>query len=172
MPPIQSFQIKRANLTPEGKFSGVAAVFSTPDRGGDVIVPGAFQKSIQRLDQSDSTIPLLWQHKADTPIGWISSMSEKSDGLHIEGALMMDLQHAKTAYGLIENRAGYLSIGYVSTSSEPIQNGRKLKAIAGNLSGVHTDASRCGYHLHQVRTIPIPPRLRAGGTGSARAVCP
>jgi len=49
------------------RFAGYAAIFDRPDKGGDVIRPGAFAGSLG----SGEAVPLLWQHKAGAVIGRI-----------------------------------------------------------------------------------------------------
>ena len=62
-------------------FSGYASTFDV-DLGGDIIVPGAFKKTIEgRQDK----IKVLWQH-AD-PIGKSMRLYEDSIGLFVEGKI-------------------------------------------------------------------------------------
>jgi len=72
------FEIKKDDIA--GRvFSGYASTFDV-DLGGDIIVPGAFKKTIEgRQDK----IKILWQH-AD-PIGKSMRLYEDSVGLFVEG---------------------------------------------------------------------------------------
>lgn len=69
------------------RFVGYAAVFNNRDLGDDVIVPGAFQKSLK-----DHGMPLLlFNHKMeDLPIGVIEHAEEDKKGLRVEGELPKD----------------------------------------------------------------------------------
>lgn len=58
------------------RFAGYAAVFDCPDRGGDVIRPGAFGR-VRR-------VPLLWQHRG-APVGVIEAIGEDARGLRVTG---------------------------------------------------------------------------------------
>lgn len=97
------------NLSEEGFFKGYASTFNNIDHHGDIILPGAFQKSLS----SSENIKLLWQHDHKEPIGIINNIKEDEKGLLIEGKLLLDLQKAKEAYSLIKNQViNSLSIGY------------------------------------------------------------
>ena len=72
------FEIKKDDIA--GRvFSGYASTFDV-DLGGDIIVPGAFKKTIEgRQDK----IKILWQHQ--DPIGKSMRLYEDSIGLFVEG---------------------------------------------------------------------------------------
>lgn len=72
------FEIKKDDIA--GRvFSGYASTFDV-DLGGDIIVPGAFKKTIEgRQDK----IKILWQHT--DPIGKSMRLYEDSIGLFVEG---------------------------------------------------------------------------------------
>src|SRR5690606_33013716 len=50
------------------RFAGYAALFGERDAGRDVILPGAFART---LAARRDPLPLFWQHRADLRIGWI-----------------------------------------------------------------------------------------------------
>ena len=76
-------------------FSGYAATFNTIDATGDVIVPGAFAKTLR--EKGLSGIPMLWQHGRNSldPVGQWTHMREDAHGLFVEGQLHMDLTGAQ-----------------------------------------------------------------------------
>jgi len=93
-----------------GAIEGYAAIFGQPDRGGDIIAPGAFAASLVRRATS---IKLLWQHDPAQPIGVWDSVAEDAKGLRVSGRLLTDIQRGAEAASLL--RAGALdglSIGY------------------------------------------------------------
>lgn len=91
------------------RFAGYAAVFSVPDSGGDVIVPGAFKTSLTKAAQ----LPLLWQHDINTPIGVIETLNEDTRGLKITGRFTTGAQTGRDANALVRDGAlSGLSIGY------------------------------------------------------------
>lgn len=53
-------------------------MFDWPDKGGDVIRPGAFRAALERAGE----VPLLWQHKG-APVGRIEHLSEDRRGLRV-----------------------------------------------------------------------------------------
>jgi HK97 family phage prohead protease len=114
------------DIADDGTFHGDLAVYSKEDLGGDVILPGAFTKTIQ---ERGSQVPLLWQHKSDEPIGTLT-LHDSPDALRVSGKLLMELPTAQKAYRLI--KAGVikgLSIGY-DTIKDNVDNGvRYLKEL-------------------------------------------
>lgn len=57
-------------------FSGIATT-PTPDRGGDIVEPMGAEFQLP--------IPLLWQHNASQPIGWVRSARVSEKGIEIDG---------------------------------------------------------------------------------------
>jgi len=93
------------------RFAGYAAIFSRVDQGGDVIAPGAFTRSLER--QLGEGVPLLWQHRADQPIGRIEAVSEDERGLRVIGEISGGGEVAGQAAALLrDGRIDGLSFGY------------------------------------------------------------
>lgn len=98
------------SLDAVGRFAGYASVFDVVDNQRDIMLRGAFTKS---LKGRASAIKLLWQHRQDEPIGVFDRIFEDTRGLYVEGRLLLDLARAKEAYALLKAGAiGGLSIGY------------------------------------------------------------
>jgi HK97 family phage prohead protease len=121
-----SITIQIKSLGEDGSFEGNLAVYNNVDLGGDLIEPGAFTKTIS---ERGGVVPLLWQHKADTPIGTLT-LVDGPNALKVKGQLVMDLEDAKRAYILIKARViKGLSIGF-DTIKDSVSNGvRTLKEI-------------------------------------------
>ena len=66
------------------RFAGYAAIFGRPDRGGDVVRPGAFARTLAR---GGGAVPLLWQHDPARRIGRIEYLKEDRRGLRVIGRL-------------------------------------------------------------------------------------
>lgn len=99
------------SLTP-GEFEGYGAVFKNVDFGGDVILPGAFKKS---LASQEKLPPMFWMHKADQVPGKWLSMSEDRHGLKVKGQLA-DTQLGREVHTLLKMDAvSGMSIGYMLT---------------------------------------------------------
>jgi HK97 family phage prohead protease len=98
------------------RFAGYAAVFDRPDRGGDVVRPGAFAGSLGRIGR----VPLLWQHDSARPIGRIEYLKEDKRGLRVI-ARLSESQAGREAGALLkEGAVRGLSFGYrVRTASGP-----------------------------------------------------
>lgn len=106
----RAFKFKSDGTGDEGKFAGFLSVFNNVDWYGDVVKPGAFARSIGEL----RTIPVLWQHRPDEPIGKFTSLVETADGLRVEGELLIaaDSLAARAFAHLKAGTIGGLSIGY------------------------------------------------------------
>lgn len=86
------------------RFAGYAAVFDRPDKGGDIVRPGAFARALSRALE----VPLLWQHKAGAVVGRIEHLSEDRRGLRVI-ASVGDVRASR----LVESgRLDGLSFGY------------------------------------------------------------
>ena len=105
----KAYPLEIKEINEEGYFSGYGSVFDVVDDWDDMIVKGAFGKSIA------NKIPvMLWQHDSAEPIGVYESVREDDIGLWLEGRLLLDIERGREAYVLLKNRAiSGLSIGFV-----------------------------------------------------------
>ncbi|MEK9767832.1 MAG: HK97 family phage prohead protease [Betaproteobacteria bacterium] len=95
----------------EGSFEGYGSVFNNKDLGNDIIEPGAFAKSLAR--KGPRAVKMLYQHKADEPIGVFDEILEDKRGLKVKGRLAMGTQKGREVYELMKMGAiDGLSIGY------------------------------------------------------------
>lgn len=94
-----------------GMFEGYGSVFNNTDLGNDVIMPGAFTKSLNKTGPKG--VKLLYQHKTDMPIGVFESIEEDKRGLKVRGKLALKTQLGREAYELMKMGAlDGLSIGF------------------------------------------------------------
>ena len=116
-------QIKGVD-TAARRFSGIASTPST-DRMGDIVEPTGAQFKLP--------LPLLWQHDAADPIGWITAAKATAKGIEIEGEVATmpepgELQARLTqAWQMI--KAGLvrgLSIGF-----KPLEPPEPIKGTSG-----------------------------------------
>ncbi|MEM6421236.1 MAG: HK97 family phage prohead protease [Pseudomonadota bacterium] len=114
-----------------GVVRGYASRFATTDRGGDVVAPGAFARSLARLDAAGGHVRFLWQHDPAQPIGIWTHVAEDAVGLRVEGRLLADVQAGAEAAALLAAGAiDGLSIGYRAIRAEPRPGGgRRLLEI-------------------------------------------
>lgn len=106
---------------------GYASVFSEVDQNGDVVEPGAFAESLERLSAQGRSVKLLWQHDPTRPIGVWEEVAEDRRGLVVRGRLLTDLaQGADAATLLAAGAIDGLSIGYRTVRAEKSGGGRRL----------------------------------------------
>jgi len=112
------------------KFSGYAAVFNNVDQGNDVIMPGAFAKSLR-----EHGLPaILFNHKMDAcPVGVCTDAKEDRKGLLVKGELPKDDDFVRgQLYPQLKRRSiKGMSIGYKATETERRKGdgARMLKTI-------------------------------------------
>jgi hypothetical protein len=92
------------------RFAGYAAVFDRPDRGGDVVRAGAFERCLRQ--SAAGSVPLLWQHKGGRPVGRIEYLREDKRGLRVIARLSHGPAGQAAAALLREGRVAGLSFGY------------------------------------------------------------
>lgn len=103
--------LKLEEPQPDGKrrIEGYAAVFGNRDAYGDIIMPGAFERSLRERPD----VKVLWQHSTMQPIGLQESAVEDDFGLAVVGALTnTDLVTGTVVPLLIDGVISGLSIGY------------------------------------------------------------
>jgi len=116
LPRIGAPEVKRAEqpllqANEAGAFSGYASLFGVVDSGGDVVMAGAFARSL--IKRGASGVKMLWQHQAAEPIGLWTSIVEDSRGLKVEGRLDLSVARAREALSLMRKGAiDGLSIGF------------------------------------------------------------
>lgn len=97
----------------EGTFSGYGSVFNVKDTYADVVLPGAFTRTLADA-QSKGRLPMmLWQHDYTQPIGKWTEMSQDERGLRVKGRLAINTRAGRDAYELLKMGAlDGLSIGF------------------------------------------------------------
>ncbi|MCF6301755.1 MAG: HK97 family phage prohead protease [Devosiaceae bacterium] len=82
-----------------GYFCGYASIFGHADKSGDVVMPGAFKRSLKKPGRTN--VQLLFQHDPKEPIGKILSVAEDDIGLKVEGLLFPEVERAKSLIALV-----------------------------------------------------------------------
>lgn len=102
------------SVSDTGEFEGYGSVFGVKDSYSDIVVRGAFQKSLDSHAEKGSLPALLWQHRMDEPIGVYTEMKEDENGLYVKGRLLInDDPLAKRAHAHLKaGSISGLSIGY------------------------------------------------------------
>jgi HK97 family phage prohead protease len=100
----------------EGRFAGYASVFGRLDDGGDMVMAGAFRKSLGLRGRY--RIKMLFQHDPKEPVGTWDAIREDDHGLWVEGRLVQDVPRADALRRLIARGAvDGLSIGFRTVKS-------------------------------------------------------
>lgn len=110
------------------RLTGYAATWDS-DKIRDVIVPGAFKKSIERLAADGETVPLYYNHKTEElPLGDVVKLSEDKKGLRYEAELTKgDLFVDTRIYPAIKRRVlKSNSFGFQTVQSSPRQGGGRI----------------------------------------------
>lgn len=121
----KSFNLEIKAVQEDGFFSGYGAVFNNVDWYNDIILPGAFTKSLARWAEKNKMPPVLWNHDDGEPIGVYTKVFEDEKGLFVEGKLLVnDVPRAKSIHALLRARAiDGLSIGYSTKQANKKTNG-------------------------------------------------
>lgn len=137
MPP-QLREFKTRDVTMEikviddvGQFEGLASVYDIPDQVSDVVMRGAFSKTLQ---ESKGKVPILWNHKLDEPIGF-GDATDDAHGLRIAGKLNLQVGRAREIHALMkqaksEGHPFGLSFGYDTIKADykgPLRHVREVK---------------------------------------------
>lgn len=106
------------------RFAGYAALFGKRDAGRDVILPGAFART---LAQRTAPLPLYWQHRPDQRIGWIEQVAEDKRGLRVVATI--DNPAGGAAAALKRGAVTGLSFGYRARAFTRSAAGRDLSEV-------------------------------------------
>lgn len=126
----------------QGTFKGYGSIFNNIDQGGDMVMPGAFKKTLREWKKRGKLPKMLLQHggmfgpaEDAIPVGKYTMMEEDEKGLYLEGELFaLDTQKGKYINeGMKAGELDGLSIGYIPKGVEypnkPDEPRRKLKEV-------------------------------------------
>lgn len=116
----KSFDLEVKAVKDDYTFEGYASTFyGEPDRYGDIVIPGAFQKSLDAHKEAGRMPALLLHHDMHRPIGVYKSMEEDKHGLKVTGQLTKGVKDAEEAFALLKDGALHsMSIGYIPKVEE------------------------------------------------------
>lgn len=104
-------QTDLTRIETDGTFSGYASLFGAEDLGRDMLMPGAFKKSLSR--QGAEGVRMLFQHDPNVPIGVWDIVREDDRGLYVKGRLTLDVAKAREIHALmLDGGLNGLSIGF------------------------------------------------------------
>jgi uncharacterized protein len=113
-----------------GLFTGYASLFGVRDQTGDVVLPGAFTRTLK--NRKASQIRMLFQHDPAEPVGTWLAIEEDMFGLKVRGRLDLNVQRGRELFSLLETGGlDGLSIGFKTVYAERDRatNSRNLRAI-------------------------------------------
>lgn len=100
-----------ARIASDGSFAGYASLFGEADQGGDLVMPGAFRRSLAA--RGAERVRMLFQHDPKEPVGVWTHIAEDERGLFVQGRLIEGVGRAETLKTLIAAGAvDGLSIGF------------------------------------------------------------
>jgi Escherichia/Staphylococcus phage prohead protease len=92
-------------------FTGYASLFGIPDAAGDIVLKGAFHRSL--ATRGAAGIRMLFQHDPSEPLGVWLSLAEDDKGLRVSGRLSTSSSRVRDIAALLaEGALDGLSIGF------------------------------------------------------------
>lgn len=144
-------------ISDDGHFAGYASVFGEVDQGGDIVMPGAFAKSLGNKGRSG--IRFLFQHDPKEPVGTWERLVEDKKGLWAEGRLLPGVPRADALRRLVgEGALDGLSIGFraVRATRERSSGHRRLWQIDLWEISIVTFPMMDGARISTRATLPAP----------------
>lgn len=106
-------------------FKGYASTFGNVDRGGDVVLKGAFVDSLNEMNRAGDVLPALWQHNSNEPVGIYKEVYEDNVGLFVHGIMPKDDDFVKGRVipqmeigSITKMSIGYSVVKYTSERTE------------------------------------------------------
>jgi HK97 family phage prohead protease len=146
-----------------GSVAGYAAVYGKADAFGDVLVRGAFTRSLE-AHRAAGTRPLtLWSHDPAAPIGVWDSVTEDARGLKVAGRLVLDATAGRDAYALLKAGAvDGLSIGFNTVkAARGAKGGRRVEAVDLIEGSLVARPAQAAARVTSVRSYPAAAGLAA-----------
>lgn len=110
----------------DGQFveiEGLASTFGNLDRDGDIIVKGAFTKTLQN---PDIKVKFLHQHRVELVLGVLDHMIETDEGLFVKGRMPKENSIVKDLFPLLQMGAiGDFSIGFRIKEADTTPDGNR-----------------------------------------------
>lgn len=108
------------------ELEGYGSTFGNVDHGDDIVIRGAFGKSLAEHKAANTLPQLFWMHQPDRVPGRWTEMAEDDDGLYVKGELA-DTELGNEMRTLLKMQAVRgLSIGFYPTDVDYDRNGHRL----------------------------------------------
>lgn len=121
---VVPFELKAVS---DKEIEGYGSTFGNVDLGGDIVMPGAFSRSLATHRTNGTRPKMLWNHDTSgLPIGVWEEFEEDSHGLYLKGRFA-DTEMGRDVRTLAKMRAiDSMSIGFVPTDAEFSKDGYLL----------------------------------------------
>jgi HK97 family phage prohead protease len=110
----------------DGQFEGHGSIFGNVDLGGDIVVPGAFKRSLAQHRKDGSAPQMFWMHDPSRVAGKWDEVREDTKGLYVKGTLAPTPLGDEMRALLKMNAVRGLSIGYRTRESDWDDEGNRL----------------------------------------------
>ena len=108
------------------EFEGYGSIFNNVDNGGDVVMEGAFKRSLSEHMRKGTLPMMFWMHRMDQVPGVWKTIKEDSVGLYVKGELV-DTQLGNEVRTLLKKKAVRgMSIGYRTLDADYDNDGNRL----------------------------------------------
>jgi len=151
--------IKLQTISPEnldeGIIKGYASIFGHKDHHNDVVVKGAFEKTLRAWKLHGKWPKMLWQHDTKKPIGVWNLLKEDERGLYVEGQLNLKTQQGGEAFELLKQGAiEGLSIGFRTLKARESKGNRGRDILDLDLLEISlvTFPSNTRAQVHSLKT--------------------
>jgi HK97 family phage prohead protease len=142
-----------------GEAEGYASVFGNVDEVGDVVMPGAFRKTIADWQRAAQPMPLIADHQMSTDgvIGSIASLTEDRHGLRFKARFSRSDKAQRIRQDVLDGHYRGTSFTYEVIKSSPGRGSVAGKAVARFLDELR---------LFEVTLSPFPINALAGVTAA------
>lgn len=169
----KALQFKAEDVDTESRIiSGYASTYDL-DQGGDIIVRGAFQKT---LETNAKRVKVLWQHNSQMPIGRPVKMQEDERGLYVESYIAKTRQGDEALELAKEGIIDAMSIGYTVDERDYKDDGvrviKELSLMEYSLVtwGMNEHALITGVKSADVRNLELILREAGYSRSQAKAI--
>jgi len=145
-----------------GEVEGYASVFGNIDLDGDVVMPGAFSKSVQEFPKRTQPLPLIADHQLTTAgvVGSVVALKEDSKGLWFKAKFSSKSTAQDLRTDVIEGHVRGTSFTYDVIKAHPgFVNGKSVRQL-------HE------LRLWEITISPFPINQLAGLTAAKSGTAP
>ena len=142
-----------------GIIRGFLATYGNVDRVGDMIIPGAFSKSIERHKKDNRSIRMFYNHnRKNLPLGGfpIHLVEDRPKGLFVEGEIVLDTSMGADVYALVKAKhLSDMSIGFTIDDAEMSDDVRVLKELELWEGSIVDEPANAEAKITEVKTFNV-----------------